>query len=262
MELSAGRQSHLIFAKFLRIKAFEPLLKPLIIRGLRGEVGGSGAFDDGLFYKDRRPGPECQGNGIARTGINSYSLAAHGEVDHSEVSVVLEVANHDAIDPPLEVGDDVPEQVVGHRARRRDVLDLQRNGIRLGDTDPDWKHPLALLVLQDNDRRTRHWVNHQTLDAHFNQHDRVSMRGATQDTASPDRLCGPDRVTRTVTMRPIQSAAASLCEVSDGIGRFTTVLPDVRPESSWSFRRPTESTRTPTIAHTAFSLKRNRNDRC
>ena len=81
------------------------------------------------------------------------------------------------------------------------------------------------------------------------------MLGATHDTASPDRLCGPARVIRTVTVRPIQSVAASLCEVSAGIGRFTTVLPDVRPESSWLRRRLAESTRTSTFSPERLLVK-------
>ena len=34
-------------------------------------------------------------------------------------------------------------------------------------------------------------------DAHLDQHDRVSIRWVAHETASPDRLCGPDRVIRT-----------------------------------------------------------------
>src|SRR5688500_3738728 len=40
--MSAGRQSHFVFAKFFRIKAFQPLLESVIIRGLGREVDGLG----------------------------------------------------------------------------------------------------------------------------------------------------------------------------------------------------------------------------
>jgi hypothetical protein len=50
---SAGRHLHLVLAKFLWIKAFEPLLEPFIIGRFGREIGRTGAFDDRLLDQDR-----------------------------------------------------------------------------------------------------------------------------------------------------------------------------------------------------------------
>ena len=63
-------------------------------------------------------------------------------------------------------------------------------------------------------------------------------------TASPHKLCGPARWMVTSTNRPTHSGRP---------GKFTTVLPDVRPDSSQSRRRLRESTSTSTRWPTAAS---------
>ena len=73
--MSAGRQLHLVLAKFLWIKAFQPLLEPGIIAGLGREIDRLGVVDDGLLDQDRRPRPKRQGDRITRPGIDGNPLS-------------------------------------------------------------------------------------------------------------------------------------------------------------------------------------------
>src|SRR6185436_16776011 len=66
--------------------------------------------------------------------------------------------------------DHVAQQVVRHRPRRRDVLDLQRNRIGLEHPDPDRQRPAPLLVAEDHDGHVADRVDHQAFDAHFDLH--------------------------------------------------------------------------------------------
>src|SRR5687767_13934202 len=176
-------------------------------------------------------------------------------MDDGVEGVLLQVADDDTIDPAVEVGDDVSKKVVRHRTRRRDVLDLQRDGVGLEQANPDRQDAVPFLVLEDHDGRVADGVQHQSLDRHLYQHGGRSLRrigtGSPGRIASPPRLCGPPRVTRTRRVWPIQDA--SPLGVSVGAAKFTTVFTMVRPDSSASWRRPTESTSTSTVLPTAAS---------
>ena len=54
-------------------------------------------------------------------------------------------------------------EIMSHRARRIDFLDLQRDGIGLENTDPDGKQGIAGRVLKNHDGRIGQGVHHQTL---------------------------------------------------------------------------------------------------
>src|SRR4030095_3797369 len=147
-----------------------------------------------------------------------------------------------------EIVDDVPEQVVRHRPWRGDVLDLQRDGVRLEDADPDRQHALPVLVAQDDDRHVGDGVDHQTLDGHFDLHGIYNLGAACAPVkprlnsrpipaARPQTLCGPARSIRTTIVPPIHS---------EGPGRFTTTFVLVLPDSSVSWRRRAASTSTST----------------
>jgi hypothetical protein len=106
-------------------------------------------------------------------------------VNQREEGVVLEVADHDPIDAPVEVRDDVAEQVVCHGSRGRHVLDLQGDRIGFEDANPDWENALSVLVLQDHDRRVRDRVDHQSLDRHLDKHGVLTL---LQDVSCRRRL--------------------------------------------------------------------------
>src|SRR4029453_9820123 len=88
---------------------------------------------------------------------------------------------------------------------------------------PDGQHALPLLVAEDDDGHVGDRIHHQPLDRHFDLH------------GSPRKLFGFAPVIRTCTIRPTHDGSP---------GKLTTVLPDVRPESSHSRRRLVASTRT------------------
>ena len=68
-----------------------------------------------------------------------------------------------------------------------------------------------------------------------------------KDRARPQRLCGPARSMSTMHQRAQQRRVP---------GKFTTVLPVVRPDSSVSRRRLTLSTSTSTVVPTACCVQR------
>ena len=95
----------------VRVEALEPLLQPVAVGGLGGEVDCLRVVDDGLVHQDRRPCAQRQGDGVARPRIDDHALALHREMDDGEEGVLLEVGDDDAIHVPVEVRDDVPQSV-------------------------------------------------------------------------------------------------------------------------------------------------------
>lgn len=93
-------------------------------------------------------------------------------MDEREERVVADVDDGDAIDFGLQVVDDVAEQVVGHRPRRVDVLDLQRDRVRFEHADPDGQHARVLIVAKDDDRHVGHGIDREPFDGHLDQHGR------------------------------------------------------------------------------------------
>ena len=90
-------------------------------------------------------------------------LAANGQVDDREVGVVAEVADDHAIDAPVEVGDDVASRscVIGRGVETFSICSAM--ALASGTPTQIGSTPLALLVLEDDDGRARHRVDHQAL---------------------------------------------------------------------------------------------------
>ena len=82
---------------------------------------------------------------IASLGRASIATVSPFErqVDERVERVLLQVADDDLLHRRLQVLDDVAQQVVRHRPRRRDVLDLQRDGVGLEDARPRSAAPSA-----------------------------------------------------------------------------------------------------------------------
>ena len=248
---SAQPLLHLVAAHRLGVEALEPLLQPLGVLFVGHEVDGLGVVDDAILDEDRRLRPQRQRDGVARPGVDRDRLPVHEQVDERVERVLSQVGDDDLLDVRLEVADDVLQQVVRHRPRRRHVLHLQGDGVGLEDADPDREHTLTVLVAQDDDRHVRDGIHHQPLDGHFDLHDapvadRGQSPGADARTASALRLFGFASVTRTMIMRPIQSGSPA---------KFTTVLPLVRPDSSQSRRRLRDSTSTLLLAADRLTIE-------
>ena len=215
-----------------------------------GEIDRLGVVDDRVLDEDRRPRPQRQRNGIARPRVDGHRVAVERQVDERVEGVLLQVADDDLLHRRLEVRDDVAQQIVRHRPRRGDVLDLQRDGVGLEDPHPDRQDLLAVLVAQDDDRHVRDRVDHQSLDRHLDLHDVYNLgpsRGAVNSSVRlpPHAVRARPLDADTSPARPIHSA---------GPGRFTTTFWVVRPESSVSRRRLAASTSTSTSAPTSASF--------
>src|SRR5438874_220992 len=148
----------------------------------------------------------------------------------SGLVVLLEVLRFDVLQP-LE---DVLDEVVRHRPRRRDLLELQRNGVGLEDADPDRQRALVVVVAQDDDRHVGHGIERKP--AHFHLDEHTASSGV--DWSAARRLGGSTSVTRAWTTSPTRTRPRP--------SKFTTRLQRVRPESSPALRRETPSTSTST----------------
>ena len=113
--------------------------------------------------EDGRPGAQRERDGIARARVDGDRLATDGQVDQRVEGVLLQVADDHLVHRAVERLDDVAQQVVGHRTLRRDVLDLQADGVGLVPPDPDRQHALPVLVPEDDDRVVRDGVEDEPL---------------------------------------------------------------------------------------------------
>ena len=145
-------------------------MQPIGIGLLGREIDRLGVVDDRVFDEDRRPRPQRQRDRVARPRVDRHRVAVQREIDERVERVLLQIADDDLLDRGLEIVDDVAQQIVCHRPGGRDVLDLQRDGVRLEDADPDGEDLLPVLVPQDDDRRVGDGIDHQTLDAHLDLH--------------------------------------------------------------------------------------------
>ena len=133
----------------------------------------------------------------------------------------------------------IAQQVVRHRPRRRDVLDLQRDRVRLDRPDPDRQRALVVRVAQDDDRHVRDRVDHQTLDRHLDQH---GLPPVPRARPRREGCSAPAAVIRTRTSSPNQSARPG--EVDDDVaagaaGRLPRSAAARRESTSTSSIEPT-----------------------
>src|SRR5437762_1401335 len=252
---AAARRLHLVLAEIVRVEALQPLVETIGVGLLAREVDGLRVVDHRLLDVDRRARPQRQRDRVARARVDRHhvAVAVQRQVDERVEGVLLQVADDDLFDFGLQIADDVAQQIVGHRPRRRDVLDLQRDRVRLEDADRDREHLLPLLVAEDDDRRVRDEVDHQPLHGHLDLHRTYKLAAPAALSIRPQTECGPARSTRTGTVRPIHAA---------GPGSFTTTFVLVRPESSVSRRRLEASTSTATVRPTSASFSDDWISRC
>ena len=82
------QRSHLVL-EIVRVETLQPLVQLVRVVLLRGEIDGLGVVEDRILDEDRRAGPERQGDGVARPGVNRHGVAVEGEVDERVKRVLL-----------------------------------------------------------------------------------------------------------------------------------------------------------------------------
>src|SRR5512137_202324 len=92
------------------------------------------------------------------------------ELDHREERVVFEVVDDDLPDADTEAVEHALQQIVRHGARCRDLLELQRNGIRLEDPDPNGQRLSLIHILEDDDGHIRYRIQGDPAHRHLDQH--------------------------------------------------------------------------------------------
>src|SRR5215510_9163738 len=86
---------HLVFAQIVRVEALEPLVQPIRVRLVGGDVERLGVVDDRLFHEDGCPRAQREGDGVARTGVDGERVAVEEQIDQRVERVLLQVADDD-----------------------------------------------------------------------------------------------------------------------------------------------------------------------
>src|SRR2546422_1727710 len=231
-----------VLLEVLRLDVLQPLPQLLRIVGLDRlrrflrDLHLAGLRKDLLLHEDGGGHAQRQRDGVRGARVDGVLGLAELEVEDGEERVVLEVGHDDLEHLDLERLEDVLDQIVRHRPRRRDLLQVQRDGVGLEDADPDRQRALVVLVAQDDDRHVRHRIEREPAHFHLDEHTASSGIG----WSAARRLCGSTSVTRAWTTSPTRTRPRP--------SKFTTRLQRVRPESSPALRRATPSTSTSTVA--------------
>src|SRR5206468_700540 len=88
---------------------------------------------------------------MSRRFIWSLPLLAVAHVDPRVERVLLDVADDDLLDLEAELLNGGEQEVVGQRPGQDDAGEADRDGLALGDADPDGQQPAAGEFLQEND---------------------------------------------------------------------------------------------------------------
>src|SRR5262249_50218416 len=223
----------------LRLDVLQPLAELVgIVRlhrlRLLGDLEALRLADDFLVDVDGSRHAEGERDGVRGTRIDGVLGLAELQLQDGEERILLEVGHDDLQDLRLERLEDVLDQVVRHRPRRRDLLELERDGVGLEDADPDLERPLVLFVAEDDDRHVRDGVESQSADLHFDKH----AVSSGWEASVPRRLCG--------STWSMWICARSPTDASPCPSKLTTRLQRVRPDSSPAFflDRPSISTST------------------
>ncbi len=91
-------------------------------------------------------------------------------MDDRVEGIVAHVVDDDLLHPRIQRLQDLLDEVVGHRPRRGDLLQLERDGVGLEEPDPDGQRALLLLVAQDEYGHVRERFQRQPLHFHLQPH--------------------------------------------------------------------------------------------
>ena len=122
-------------------------------RRARGERQRRTALDQRAAHEDRAMRAQRERDRVARAAIDLDVAAAGLEHEAGEERLLLQRRDPHPPQHDARAVEDALHEVVGQRARRRQLLHLDRDRLRLGGTDPDRQQTPAGRRLQDHHRR-------------------------------------------------------------------------------------------------------------
>src|SRR5690606_6312878 len=196
------------------------LLDHLLGLLLVGLLDPAGLVEDLLLGVDRRADADGQRDGIRRPARHRPDLAVGRERDLRVEGAVPQRGDRDALDPGADLLEQVLHEVVGHGARRLDLLQRQRDRLRLGRADEDREDaPLTRGLAQDDDRGARGAL--WRLDAHefhLDGHRRQPYSHSADFSSGPQPFFGRNRppVTRTTRGAAGRAGCAAAARTASG----------------------------------------------
>src|ERR671930_419819 len=153
----------------------EPMRAPFVL-GVRvllrllGRDQDRGLAQDLVVREDPAAESNRERERVGRSGGHLERGAVPLEVDHGVEGALAELRDHDVVHRDGHLLEDVLQQIVGHRARRHDALERERDrgGLRLAD--PDREVPLPLGLPQEHDGLARGELDPDAREAHLDQH--------------------------------------------------------------------------------------------
>src|SRR5262249_36878612 len=146
--------------------------------------------------------------------------------------IVAQVVDLHALDPHTDLPQHVVHQVVRHRPRQPDALELGGDRAGFDEADPDRHRVLAFFVLEHQDGHVGERIDRQPRHlpvAHHGPLPRALGLGAAQSAAAsvPSSVCA--RVSKILTFSSLPTKSAATWP--SGKRKLTTWLPEVRPHS-------------------------------
>ncbi len=168
---------HLVAAEVFVAQVFQHAPEFLAGAAFFGDRGRElRGLQHGIIHEDRAIEPQRQSERVARPRIDGDQFPVALNPDHREERVVLEFVHDHFLNSRIEADQQCLDEIVRHRARRRDLLDFERDGVRFVDSHPDGQHVGAPDIFQDDDRHVGNGVHHQAADLHLDFHVFITSR--------------------------------------------------------------------------------------
>ena len=126
-----------------------------------------GLLDDVVRREDLRVAANGECDRVRRSRVDLDLGPVLDDRDLREVRVLTQLRDGHLDDLALELGDDLREQVVGHRPLRARPLQLHQDRRRLGVADPDREEAILVHGLQEHDRLLADRLEAHAVEGHL-----------------------------------------------------------------------------------------------
>jgi len=109
-----------------------------------------------------------QRQGIGGTGIHPHLAAFHFQHQHTVKHVLLQGNHFHPFQPDVEMGENIPHQVVGLWAGDFNLLEGDGNRLRLKWTNPDGQVAFLVHLAQDDNPLLVGQIHAYAVNHHFN----------------------------------------------------------------------------------------------